>query len=458
MAHSLQELLDYPNAVADVSKAIVQRGRSSEENAEVMRRLKETSTWQGAAGDAARDASGRHESTSRGSAEDNLKLAAQARQVWNEATDVAKGIKNIVADANGSDNGEPSMDVDLAMNRVNIPQWIGSLNPKNPDDAKTLEKVEAKVRRLNQRIATALKAGEMVDVDFANVINGGTGGKVSPRSVKEFKLNPDGKPEATGETKAAGLFDKVPIPDQEVLKKDKELGTTTGKGVDKGESGTHETPIGTSKKGKFGSYTKIEDPKGPTVWKGETGEKQDQVNHWEHKGHFLGGDYELTSDQLGYKAGADAQVKQGGITGNEHAGAYLIDNNGNIHWDLGNDGSAGRVEAKIFGNAGVEEYGNAGATGNSGMTFGGGGNAGLHTGQELSYNSEPVTVKVGVDEYAGAGAGGHLTFAETEDHKWKVGGSWGYAWGLGAKPGFEVTVDPVFVGTKMGQLFNWVMN
>lgn len=250
----------------------------------------------------------------------------------------------------------------------------------------------------------------------------------------------------------------VPIPDQEVAKKDQKLGTTTGKGVDKGDDGKQQTPIGTSNKGKFGNFTKIEEPKGPTVWKGETGEKEGFVNHWERKGHFLGADVEVSSDQLGYKAGADAEVKKGGVNANEHAGAYLIDNNGKMHWNLGDNGSAGQIEAKIFGNAGVEEYGNAGATGNSGFTVGGGANGGIHTGQELNYHSEPVDIKVGVDEYAGAGAGSHLTFAETEDHKWRVGGSWGYAWGLGAKPGFEVTVDPVVVGKKVAELWNWAMN
>ena len=248
------------------------------------------------------------------------------------------------------------------------------------------------------------------------------------------------------------------IPDQEVAKKDQKLGTTTGKGVDKGDDGKHETATGTTNRGKFGNFTKIEEPKGPTVWKGKTGEKQDQVNHWEHEGTFLGGQYKLESDQLGYKAGADAEVKMGGATANEHAGLYLIDNKGNIHWDLGNNGSAGRIEAKIFGNAGVEEYGNAGATGNSGFTVGGGGNAGLTGGQELNYHSEPLDAKIGVQEYGGAGAGSHLTFAETEDHKWRVGGSWGYAWGFGAKPGFEVTVDPVVVGKKVAELWNWAMD
>ncbi|WP_131831787.1 hypothetical protein [Mycobacteroides abscessus] len=246
------------------------------------------------------------------------------------------------------------------------------------------------------------------------------------------------------------------IPDQEVAKKDEKLGTTTGKGVDKGDDGRHETATGTTTRGKFGNFTKIEEPKGPTVWKGKTGEHSDELYKKEWKGHILGGDYEASSRVGAYDAGASAELKKSGATADEHAGAYAINNQGNIHWDLGNNGSAGRIEAKIHGNAGVEEYGNSGATGNSGFTVGGGGNAGLTGGQELSYHSEPLDAKVGMDEYVGAGAGAHLTFAETQDHKWKVGGSWGYGWGLGVKPGFEVTVDPVEVGKKVAGLWNWV--
>lgn len=246
------------------------------------------------------------------------------------------------------------------------------------------------------------------------------------------------------------------IPDQEVAKKDEKLGTTTGKGVDKGDDGRHETATGTTTRGKFGNFTKIEEPKGPTVWKGKTGEHSDELYKKEWKGHILGGDYEASSRVGAYDAGASAELKKSGATADEHAGAYAINNQGNIHWDLGNNGSAGRIEAKIHGNAGVEEYGNSGATGNSGFTVGGGGNAGLTGGQELSYHSEPLDAKIGMDEYVGAGAGAHLTFAETQDHKWKVGGSWGYGWGLGVKPGFEVTVDPVEVGKKVAGLWNWV--
>ncbi|CPS28823.1 Uncharacterised protein [Mycobacteroides abscessus] len=241
-----------------------------------------------------------------------------------------------------------------------------------------------------------------------------------------------------------------------MAKKDEKLGTTTGKGVDKGDDGRHETATGTTTRGKFGNFTKIEEPKGPTVWKGKTGEHSDELYKKEWKGHILGGDYEASSRVGAYDAGASAELKKSGATADEHAGAYAINNQGNIHWDLGNNGSAGRIEAKIHGNAGVEEYGNSGATGNSGFTVGGGGNAGLTGGQELSYHSEPLDAKIGMDEYVGAGAGAHLTFAETQDHKWKVGGSWGYGWGLGVKPGFEVTVDPVEVGKKVAGLWNWV--
>lgn len=250
----------------------------------------------------------------------------------------------------------------------------------------------------------------------------------------------------------------IPIPEQELAKKDKEFGTQAGKGVDKSQEGKNTTPTGTSVGGKFGDQTKIGDGKGPTVWKGETGEHGDQVNHWEREGHFLGGDYKLESNQLSYEAGASSEVKKDSVGAKEHAGAYIIDNKGNIHWNLGENGDQGKIEAKIFGNAGVDEYGGAGVVAEKGTQLQGGAMLGIHTGQELNYNGHGLEVKGGVEEWAGGGAGAHLTFAETQDHKWKIGGSWGIALGIGAKPGFEVTVDPKEFGTELGKLWGWVKN
>ncbi|WP_234796940.1 hypothetical protein [Mycobacteroides chelonae] len=250
----------------------------------------------------------------------------------------------------------------------------------------------------------------------------------------------------------------IPIPEQELAKKDKEFGTQTGKGVDKSPEGRNTTPTGTSMGGKFGDQTKIGDGKGPTVWKGETGEHGDQVNHWEREGRFLGGDYKLESNQLSYEAGASSEVKKDSLGAKEHAGAYIIDNKGNIHWNLGENGDQGKIEAKIFGNAGVDEYGGAGVVAEKGTQLQGGAMLGIHTGQELNYNGHGLEVKGGVEEWAGGGAGAHLTFAETQDHKWKIGGSWGIALGIGAKPGFEVTVDPKEFGTELGKLWGWVKN
>lgn len=251
---------------------------------------------------------------------------------------------------------------------------------------------------------------------------------------------------------------EIPIAEQELTKKKTELGTQVGKGVDNSPEGKKTTPTGSSVGGKFGDQTKIGEGKGPTVWKGETGEHGDQVHHWEREGHFLGGDYKVESDQLSYKAGADAEVKKDSVAAKEHAGAYLIDNKGNIHWDLGNAGDQGRIEAKIFGNAGVDEYGGAGLVAEKGTQVQGGAMLGIHTGQELNYDGHGVKVKGGVEEWAGAGAGAHVTFAETQDHKWKIGGSWGAAFGIGAKPGFEVTVDPKEFGAELGKLWGWVKN
>ncbi|WP_232783295.1 hypothetical protein [Mycobacteroides chelonae] len=250
---------------------------------------------------------------------------------------------------------------------------------------------------------------------------------------------------------------EIPIPEQELLKKDKEYGTQAGKGVDKSPEGKNTTPTGTTVGGRFGDQTKIGEGKGPTVWKGDAGEHGDQVNHWERKGEFSGihTKWDVQSDQLGWEAGAKAEVKKDSIETKEHAGAYIIDNKGNLNVDLGDNG---KVHGQIGGRLGVEEYGGANVVGKDGVKLGGGAFGGINTHQQLDYDGHGLQVQGRVDEYAGAGAGAHLTFAETPDHKWKIGGSWGVAWGLGAKPSFEITVDPKEFGGELGKLWQWVNN
>jgi len=250
---------------------------------------------------------------------------------------------------------------------------------------------------------------------------------------------------------------EVPIPDQQLYKKDKELGTQIGKGADKAPEGTNTTPTGTTKGGRWGEQTKIEAGKGPTLWKGDAGEHGDQVNHWERKGEFSGihTKWDLQSDQLGWDAGASAEVKKDSIELKEHAGAYLIDNKGNAYVDLGDNG---KVHGQIGGRLGVEEYANSTVVSKDGVQIGGGGFAGIGTHQSLDYDGHGIEFKGRVDEYAGAGAGGHVTFAETPDHKWRVGLAWGMAYGIGAKPGFEMTIDPKEFGGELGKLWEWVKN
>lgn len=223
-----------------------------------------------------------------------------------------------------------------------------------------------------------------------------------------------------------------------MLKKDKDFGTQAGKGVDKSPQGKNTTPTGTTIGGKFGDPTKIGDGSGPTIAKGETGELGGEVNEWGRKGHAFGGDWELNSKQLEAKFGAEGEV-----------------NKGNIHWDLG-DGS--KIEAGTAGRLGVEEYTNGKAVAENGIQIGGGAFGGIGGGQHLDYEGHGLQVKGEVQEWAGAGAGAHLTFAETPDHKWKIGGSWGLAFGIGAKPGFEITVDPKEFGGELGKLWQWVNN
>ncbi|BAX96085.1 hypothetical protein MSTE_00750 [Mycobacteroides stephanolepidis] len=457
MAHSLREWLEYPNAVADISKAIIQRGRSSESNAEVLRRLQEASTWDGASGSAAREASGRHAATSSGTAEENLKLGVEAKRVWDGANDVAKGIRNIVADASGSANGEPSMDIDLDMNRVVVPAWVGNLNPKNPDDAQTLAKVQAKVERLNQRIATALQAGQTMDIEFAQVINGGTGGKVVQRATKE---SPDERPKADGQTQAAGAGGVEVAPDQKVKDWSKSKGAPFGQDILKdGANG---------KQYQWGDDLKVNKPEGPVLSEAKTkviggtvkdlGKGGGELPDWAGKDAKWG----WSSKFLTGSAGAGGEVRTDGGGGSAKVNADIVANeahvkeirlgpltlNGQISGALGVDGKADSALTLTRDGADAPR---------SGIQFGGDAMAGLRGGQQIDAKIWGLGVKNTVNEYAGGGGALHF-YGGWQGDEFKFGGRTGLAWGLGLKDTVEISIAPKEVAKNIGKLWAWANN
>ena len=159
----------WPAEIKSVADAALQRAKASRDAATNVQSIADISTWEGDAGDAARDALTRSATKFEKSGLEALALAAGANQAHQESLRVAKMIDDLTADAHGAVDGEPAMDIDLGTNTVIAP----STDFMTQDAA---AKTAQKVARLRGEIATILAAGEAVDSDLARVIADGTGG------------------------------------------------------------------------------------------------------------------------------------------------------------------------------------------------------------------------------------------------------------------------------------------
>jgi hypothetical protein len=171
---TLAQLRMWPAEIKSVADAAVRRAKASRDAATNVQSIADISTWEGDAGDAARDAMQRSATRFEESGLEALALAAGANRAHQESLRVARMIDDLTSDAHSSVDGEPAMDVDLTTNSVIAPD-TGYMT----DDAAA--KAARKIARLKGEIATILAAGESVDSDLARVIAAGTGGTAPSR-------------------------------------------------------------------------------------------------------------------------------------------------------------------------------------------------------------------------------------------------------------------------------------
>lgn len=174
MSMTLAELRMWPPEIKSVADAAIQRAKTSREAATNVQSIVDISTWEGDAGDAARDAMTRSVTKFEKSGLQALALAAGANEAHQEALRIARMIDELSADAHASDGGEPAMDIDMSTNSV-VAVDTGYMT----DDAAA--KAAQKMARLQGEISTILAAGEALDSDLAGVIAYGTGGTPPPR-------------------------------------------------------------------------------------------------------------------------------------------------------------------------------------------------------------------------------------------------------------------------------------
>ncbi|MCG7606805.1 MULTISPECIES: alpha/beta hydrolase [Mycobacterium] len=164
MSLTLQELLEWPREIQDLTGATREAATNHSNSANFYRSLTKFSSWQGEGADAAKAAmeavAGQHDAT----AENLGKGAAVMDHAAEEAESVANTIKGILNDAAAT----PPVEINPSTNQV-----------ISPDTSYMTEEyakqVAAKVTDLQERIAAALAAGEAVDADLASAIKTATG-------------------------------------------------------------------------------------------------------------------------------------------------------------------------------------------------------------------------------------------------------------------------------------------
>jgi len=164
MALSLAELLQWPDHIKDVADAAVARAKASQTAGQELAELSEISTWEGEAGDAARQATQDHKTTMEASGLDALAVAAGVNKAHQDSLEVVKQINALLEEA----AQPPAVTVNLDTDEVIPPDTAGM----------SKSEVESLKKRMSSIIAAvekSLAAGEQTDMELANVLKAATG-------------------------------------------------------------------------------------------------------------------------------------------------------------------------------------------------------------------------------------------------------------------------------------------
>jgi len=166
---TLAYLRKLPDLIDEFGEAAQKRADGSADAAGEIKALRDASSWQGSAGEAADDALNRKVTALDASHEKDRAVVAAARGAHDRA-------QRTVAELNKlQDYAEkwPVCRIDEATNTVTPP----NTNFLHDDAAKA---AEAKFADVQNRVAQILAKGEEADFEFGNAIRTGTGGTVAP--------------------------------------------------------------------------------------------------------------------------------------------------------------------------------------------------------------------------------------------------------------------------------------
>lgn len=150
-------------------------------------------------------------------------------------------------------------------------------------------------------------------------------------------------------------------------------------------------------------------------------------------------------DVLGAEATATAGISQDGISGQASARAYLAQASahGSAHYGIAEVG--GSASGFVGAEAGVQ-----GSIGTDGVNVGANAFAGARATGEVHGDVGGIGAGLTGEAWAGAGAEANATVGRDEDGRWTIGAEAGVGLGVGAKLGFEITVDPGEVTETLG--------
>lgn len=149
----------------------------------------------------------------------------------------------------------------------------------------------------------------------------------------------------------------------------------------------------------------------------------------------LAGKAELKA--LGAEATAAAGISRDGVFGEAKASAYLAQASaeGSARYGIAEVG--GSAKGFVGAEAGVQ-----GSIGLDGVRVGADAFAGAKATGEVHGDVGGLGAGLTGEAWAGAGAEANATLGKGEDGKWTIGAEAGVGLGVGAKLGFEITVDP----------------
>lgn len=157
----------------------------------------------------------------------------------------------------------------------------------------------------------------------------------------------------------------------------------------------------------------------------------------------LGGSAEIKA--LSADATAAAGISRDGVFGEAKAGAYLVNAQARGAAQYGIAEVGGSAQGYVGAEAGAQ-----GSIGKDGVKAGVNAFAGAKATGEVHGDVGGVGAGVTGEAWAGAGAEANATIGKGEDGKWTIGAEAGVGLGVGAKLGFDVTVDPGKVTDTVG--------